>query len=119
MNLKTITDRVLDALQRNPACEFDLLVKDCSEYTWNQLFYEVDRLSRTGQVCLVAVGNGRYSLKLAKGEEPPQGEFSMVTDSVSQPVASAGAGEPGRDHDPVWYGVHGIKGIDPGEVQKS
>jgi hypothetical protein len=71
-NMKTITTQVLDVLQRNQTCEFDLLVHDCSEFTWRQLFYEVDRLSRLGQLCLYPVGEGHYFLRLPQKEDSPQ-----------------------------------------------
>jgi hypothetical protein len=66
---KPITTQVLEFLQRNPACGFDTLVTGCSEFTWNQLFYEVDHLSRLGQLCLTSVGGGHYSLRLPQIEE--------------------------------------------------
>ena len=47
---KPITDRVLEFLQRYPECEFEALVTRYPEFTWNELFLEVSRLNRTGQV---------------------------------------------------------------------
>ncbi|MBI3356195.1 MAG: hypothetical protein HY038_05395 [Nitrospirae bacterium] len=66
---KTLATQVLESRQRNPACEFEQLVADCSEFTWNQLFYEVDRLSRTGQLRLTSAGNGHYFLRLTQKKE--------------------------------------------------
>ena len=74
---KTITAQVLESLRGNPACEFDQLVVDCSDFTWNQLFYEVDRLSRLGQLCLTPTGNGRYFLRLTQTEKSR--ETAIVT----------------------------------------
>jgi hypothetical protein len=75
---KTLATQVLEFLQRNPACEFQQLEAECSVFTWNQLFYEVDRLSRTGQLRLIPAGNGHYSLRLTqKGESF---ETEIVTD---------------------------------------
>lgn len=68
-NTKTVTIQVLESLQRNPACKFDQLVADCSDFTWNQIFYEVDRLSRLGQLRLTADGGGHYLLRLPQREE--------------------------------------------------
>jgi hypothetical protein len=73
-HMKTITTQVLDVLQRNQTCEFDLLVHDCSEFTWNQLFHEVDRLTRLGQFCLYPVGEGHYFLRLPPKEDTAQAE---------------------------------------------
>jgi hypothetical protein len=66
---KTLSTQMLESLQRNPGCGFDQLVKDCSEFTWNQLFYEVDRLSRLGQLCLIRADAGHYFLRLPFTEE--------------------------------------------------
>jgi len=66
---KTIAAQVLESLRSHPACEFDQLVADCSDFTWNQLFYEVDRLSRLGQLRLTPTGNGHYFLRLTQNEE--------------------------------------------------
>ena len=52
---KPIANQVLESLARNPACEFKQLVADCPEFTWNQLFYEVDWLSQLGQLSLTSV----------------------------------------------------------------
>ncbi len=47
---KPITDRVLEFLQSSPECAFEALVARYPEFTWNELFLEVSRLNRTGQV---------------------------------------------------------------------
>jgi len=65
---KSLAAQVLGFLQGNRSCEFDSLVAECPEFTWNQLFHEVDRLSRNGQLCLTSVGGGRYYLTLPQGE---------------------------------------------------
>ena len=75
---KTLAVQVLESLQRNPACEFKQLEAECSEFTWNQLFYEVDRLTRTGQLRLTPAGNGHYSLRLTQKRESCETE--IVTD---------------------------------------
>jgi len=66
---KPIATQVLESLARNPACEFQQLVADCSEFTWNQLFYEVDRLSQLGQLCLTSIDGGHYFIRLPFTEE--------------------------------------------------
>ena len=55
--LGTLADRILDAVHRAPGCQLDELVS-VPELTWNQVFLEVDRLSRTGQVRMTAMGKG-------------------------------------------------------------
>jgi hypothetical protein len=69
LDTKTIATQVLEFLQRNPACTFDQLAKDCGEFTWTQLFYEVDRLRQLGQLSLMEVGFGRCHLSLSPKEE--------------------------------------------------
>ena len=64
--LGTVTDRILDAVHGAPGCELDDLVLRVPELTWNQVFLEVDRLSRTGQVRVTAMGEGTYAIRLPK-----------------------------------------------------
>ncbi len=59
---RKVQSRVLDAILRDPGCDFDQLVVECSDLTWNQVFLEVDRLSRSGHVALRRQGPGRYSI---------------------------------------------------------
>lgn len=84
-NTKTIAAQVLESLQRNSSCEFDTLVAECSEFTWNQIFFEVDRLSRLGQLLLTPVGDGHYFLRLPQREE----SHETKTDSVTCPASLA------------------------------
>ncbi len=61
---KPVTDRILGTVKRVHGCDLDTLAKSLPEFTWNQVFLEVDRLSRQGQV-LVAFGTeGRYMIRL-------------------------------------------------------
>lgn len=70
---ETVADRILEAVRRAPGCQLDNLVLSLSGVTWNQVFLEVDRMSRTGQVCVTSVGEGTYMVELPhapKGEKP-------------------------------------------------
>ena len=49
---KPITDRVFECLQGAEECEFEALVARYPQFTWNELFQEVSRLNRTGQVMI-------------------------------------------------------------------
>ena len=69
-----ITNQILKTLRRHPVCEFDALAADCSEFTWNQVFLEVDRLSRLGQLCLTSIGDGNYFIRLPHKEEKHEPE---------------------------------------------
>ena len=59
---KPITDRILESLQCSPECEFEALVTRYPEFTWNELYLEVARLNRTGQV-KVTRGVGIFSIR--------------------------------------------------------
>ena len=62
--LGALADRILDAVHRAPGCQLDELMLNVPELTWNQVFLEVDRLSRTGQVRMTAMGKGTYTIWL-------------------------------------------------------
>jgi hypothetical protein len=59
---KPITDRLLEFFQCSPECEFETLVARHPEFTWNELYLEVARLNRTGQV-KVTRGVGTFTIK--------------------------------------------------------
>ena len=59
---KPITERVFDFLQISPEGEFDALVIRYPEFTANELYAEVGRLSRTGQVTITR-GVGIFTIK--------------------------------------------------------
>ena len=67
--LGTLADRILAAVDRAPGCQLDELVLSVPELTWNQVFLEVDRLSRTGQVRMTAMGKGTYTIWLPNKEK--------------------------------------------------
>ena len=57
---------ILDVFSSVQKCDLDMLVRACPTLTWNQVFSEVDRLSRTGQIRLSYLGHGQYSIELAE-----------------------------------------------------
>jgi len=61
---RPITDRILAVLQDSPECDFELFLTRYPELTWNDLFQEVGRLSRAGQV-IITRGVGVFTVKLA------------------------------------------------------
>ncbi len=61
---RPITDRILELLRGSPECEFEALVTRYPEFTWNELFQEVARLSRAGQV-IITRGVGIFTIKQA------------------------------------------------------
>lgn len=61
---KPITDRILAMLRGSPECEFEALVTGNPEFTWNELYQEVSRLSRTGKLTILR-GVGIFTIKQA------------------------------------------------------
>jgi hypothetical protein len=57
---------VIDVVVRSPGCNVEDVVRGCPELTWNQVFLEVDRLSRSGQLVLKQTGPGFYTVTLNK-----------------------------------------------------
>ncbi len=57
-----ITERVLTFLQGSPECDFEALVTRYPEFSWNELYLEVFRLSRRGLVTITR-GVGTCTIK--------------------------------------------------------
>lgn len=64
MLTQTTTDRILEEVARSPGCLLEELVLACSDLSWNQVFVEVDRLSRRGELVLTMRGPGLYTVHL-------------------------------------------------------
>lgn len=58
------TDRILGEVKRTHGCDLDTLAHSLPELTWNQVFLEIDRLSRQGQVLVTYGSGGRYLIRL-------------------------------------------------------
>lgn len=59
-----ITGRIFQMVKRRQACDMEDLLEACPSYTWNQVFLEVDRLSRTGELRLFSKRAGVYTVTL-------------------------------------------------------
>jgi predicted nucleic acid-binding Zn-ribbon protein len=66
-----VTDRILGAVQRTHGCDLDMLTKSLSDLSWGQVFLEVDRLSREGQVLVTLDTGGRYMIRLPEYKKEP------------------------------------------------
>lgn len=55
----TLAEEILAAVSLAP-CRLDELGRVCPDFTWNQIFLEVDRLSRAGLVRLTLEKAGSY-----------------------------------------------------------
>lgn len=56
--------QILDAVRGVPEYDMEKLLHAFPDYTWNQVFLELDRLSRTGEIQLLPKGTGLYSVRL-------------------------------------------------------
>jgi hypothetical protein len=61
---RPITERILELLRCSPECDFEALVTRYPEFTWHELYLEVARLSRAGQVKITR-GVGIFTIKQA------------------------------------------------------
>jgi len=59
-----ITDKIVQMVKHRQACDMEDLVDACTSYTRNQVFLEVDRLSRTGELRLFSKRAGKYTVTL-------------------------------------------------------
>jgi hypothetical protein len=59
-----VTDRILGTVQRAHGCDLDTLTNSLSDLSWGQVFLEVDRLSREGQVLVTLDTGGHYMIRL-------------------------------------------------------
>lgn len=66
-----VTDRILGTVERTHGCDLDMLTKSLSDLSWGQVFLEVDRLSRQGQVLVTRETGGRYMIRLPEHQKEP------------------------------------------------
>jgi hypothetical protein len=59
-----IAGQIVQMVKHRQACDMEDLLEACPSYTWNQVFLEVDRLSRTGELCLFSKQAGKYTVTL-------------------------------------------------------
>ncbi|MDP1948937.1 MAG: hypothetical protein Q8L77_15705 [Nitrospirota bacterium] len=59
-----VTNRILGEVKRTQGCDLDTLTKRLSDLSWNQVFNEVDRLSRKGMVLVTFGAERRYMIRL-------------------------------------------------------
>ena len=71
-----VTDRILGTVQRMHGCDLDTLTNSLTDLSWGQVFLEVDRLSREGQVLVTLGAGGRYLIRLPDHDR--ESENSLV-----------------------------------------
>ena len=67
-----ITPVILHTVREQNCCDLDALARACPQFTWNQIFLEVDRLSRIGELHLTLSDRCHYVVSL-----PDQQKFVM------------------------------------------
>lgn len=62
--------RIMEVIIRSPGGPVEEVIFECPGLTWNQVFCELDRMSRAGQVRLETKGPGLYSVTSVVAREP-------------------------------------------------
>jgi hypothetical protein len=52
----------MEVIIRSPGSQLEEVVLECPDLTWNQVFCELNRLSRGGQVRLTMKGSGLHAM---------------------------------------------------------
>lgn len=99
----TLRETILIVVRNTPGYTLEELIRTCSEFTWNQVFVEVDRLSRSGEVHMKKCDRFGYTLTVALPESPQAGSGRHVTDASPTPSARLTAQQTG---DGPWVGNH-------------
>jgi hypothetical protein len=66
-----VRHQILEVIIRSPGCTLEEVVLECSGLTWNQVFIELDRMSRAGQVRLRSKRPGVYAITNSPSEPLP------------------------------------------------
>jgi len=72
---KPVTERILGAVKHTHGCDLDTLAESLPELTWNQVFLEVDRLSRKGEILVTFATGGRYMIHLPEHQKGPKTHY--------------------------------------------
>lgn len=82
-------DLIVEIIAHRPNCCLDDLVTVCPELTWNQIFLEVDQLSRAGRLRLALIGPGCYAVEVPTTSVPctPRSRPGLMP--VQNPVEAA------------------------------
>jgi len=83
--------QVMEVVIRSPGCTLEEIVLACNGLTWNQVFTQLDHMSRSGQIRLMTKGRGVYTVsynhKVRAGERLLSGGMdhpSMLNVPVSE-----------------------------------
>ena len=64
----TVSDRILEVMQRTPECKLDDLVQTCHDFSWQAVLLEVNRLSREGQLQVTLISARAFAVRLVERE---------------------------------------------------
>ena len=78
---------MLIVARSTPGCTLEELVRTCSEFTWNQIFFEVDQLSRSGELHMKKGDRIGYTLTVSLPASPRAGSGGHVTETLPTPSA--------------------------------
>jgi hypothetical protein len=78
-----IEEAIVEKLREGSPCCFDDVVKDLPDFSWEEVFIAVDRMSRDGRVFLRQLGFSTYQISLGSRRT----EFRSPT-SVNEMQAS-------------------------------
>jgi hypothetical protein len=79
-------DQVMELIVRKLGCAMEELLIECPNLTWNQIFIELDRLSRLGHIKLVLKGPGQYVAMPGDQLYPHRG-IARLLDQTSEATA--------------------------------
>jgi hypothetical protein len=68
--MNTARQQSMQIIIRSPGSPLEEIVFECPGLTWNQVFCELDRMSRTEQVHLTPKGPGLYAVTSAAAGKP-------------------------------------------------
>jgi hypothetical protein len=60
--MNQVRDQIMEVIIRSPGSSLEEVMLECRGLTWNQVFIELDRMSRTGQVRLDEKRPGLYTV---------------------------------------------------------
>lgn len=58
--------RIFRIVRKNKMCDLDELILECASFSWTDVFLEVDRLSRSGELRLLSKKTGEYTVTLPR-----------------------------------------------------
>ncbi|GKS59661.1 hypothetical protein YTPLAS18_31880 [Nitrospira sp.] len=64
MTPSPLTARILGEVQRLQSCDLGTLRRNLSDLSWSQVFMEIDRLSRAGELLVTFGKRGRSTVRL-------------------------------------------------------